>query len=197
MAQTLPSPDSLESSPLTKTFATALLDVDAIVTTLATVASPTVVSGAGLNGAMGATSIAPFSRTLSVTTTAFASTYNTTDPIVVTGLDLDGNTITQNLLLTAAGGNQTIQGTKLFSSVVSIAIPAQLTTSGAFTFGVRDVGTVACRQLRANAAGNIKVKYSNGSLDTLLFAAGEKMDVRPVLIYGDGDTTVVGITILV
>src|SRR5574337_1095199 len=134
----MPQPTDLYSSPSTSSFASTWVDADAIKTSVATVASAVSYSGAALNGAVGAGAITP-TKTISVTSSVSAATYNTTDPIVITGTNERGEVITDSLLLTAAGGNETIGGKHAFKTVTKIDVPAQLGTGGAFTFGILDL----------------------------------------------------------
>lgn len=191
---------SLQSSPRTILVALAdLADADGLKTSIATALTAQVYSGAALNGALAnpgpAVLDAPPSgkgpRFFSVTTTTDAATYNTTDPIVVTG-KYGGVAVTENILLTQAGGNETVLGNQPFDEVTSIAVPAQLTTDGAFTFGVSGV---ACkgpggrqhpyRQVQAIGAGNLHVGYTGGFHDTIPMTDGQKETIEPVRIYAD------------
>jgi len=166
-------------------------DADAVVTTLATSLTAATVTAAGLNGTLAnpGPALTKMHR-LSVTTTAEAACYNTTDPIIATCTDQVGATRLLYATLVTAGGNETIEFTLADGSdagalsVISYAIPAQLKNSGAFTFGVTDVVfDAAARQLRCGAAGSIVVEYEAESAagtaitDTLTGIEGERHDV--------------------
>lgn len=111
----------------------------AIVATGASKASPQTLSGTALNGAVGGGILAR-ARRLQVVLSASASW--TTGPITVTGKDEQGATITENFAV-AGGGGATVQGTKYFRQVTSVAVPAQGGTAGTFTVGTRaPVGAV-------------------------------------------------------
>lgn len=188
-------PYSGRSSPRTKTFATAaeLADADAIKTLVATALTAQSYSGAALNGALANPGPAVFDppRFVSVTTTTDAATYNTTDPIVVTGTR-NGEVVTESLVLTQAGGNETVIGDQPFDTVTQIDIPAQLTVNGEFTFGVSGVAerkpNQPYRQVRAIGAGNLHVGYAGGVEDTFAMADGEKDPILAERIYASGTT---------
>jgi hypothetical protein len=102
-------------------------------------ATPTVITtyaGAALNGLVGGGTVNA-ARPVTVTTTAGSlATYNTTDPIVITGTLPTGQTgWTENLYLTLPLGGETISSGWNFASVQSIKVPAQLLTTGSWTFG--------------------------------------------------------------
>ncbi len=131
-------------------------------------------------------------RSVSVTTASSTGSYNIVDPIVFTGKDINGNTITESLTLTNADGGETIVGVKPFASLTSIAVPAQVDVNGHFTFGVRDVFLQSgCRSIRPGSTGAIKLVYIDGTPDTLSsLIAGEHLDIEPLKIFGDSGTTV-------
>lgn len=115
-------------------FGTLDLDDDAVIVEFATTTSEDTRSGAELDGTLGGTLNPP--RNITVTTTADASTYNTTDPIVVSGTDVEGTSITENITLTNANGGETKTGLKVFATVTSVVFPAMLTTNGGIRVGV-------------------------------------------------------------
>lgn len=191
---TYPILSDLSSSTKCVSFAGVLASANAILTSFATSSSPVVKSiftGALAGGPFNTT------RTVSVTTTTHASTYNIVDPIVVTGTDLAGNIITENLALTLVNGNETIVGLKGFLTVTSIAIPAQVDALGTFTFGVKDVIlTTGCRRFRCGTTGNIKVTcLQDSALDTIpSVQAGELIELAITKLWGS-TTTAQNITI--
>jgi len=183
-------------SVASKTFA-AIAVANAIKTSIATVVGAQNYTGAALNGAIGQGQFG-VPQNVSVTTTTFASTYSigAANPIVFTGTNEQGQVITESLLLTATGGNETIFGTKAFATVTGISVPAQLTTSGAFTFGVGDIVLeTPCREIRAGAAGNVKVGYPDmTATDTIPLVVAERVTVAANRIYSTG-TTALPVTI--
>jgi hypothetical protein len=122
------------AQPRIDEFGALTADADAIITSFATTTSPDTRSGAELNGIIGAGEMDP-PRGITISTTSDAATYNTTDPIVITGT-FQGAVQTAEITLTQANGNETIETGKTFSTITSVAFPAQLTTNGAFTVGV-------------------------------------------------------------
>lgn len=175
-------------APWSRTVTTALASGNAIKTSIATAITAQSYSTVGLNGAIGQSQFA-LPQTVSVTTSSHSGSYIITSPIVVTGLDPYGNTITENLTLTQVNGNETIQGVKSFAQVTKIDVPPMTDTSGAFTFGVGDVllpsGTFF-RKLRSNSAGDIKVGFQDGTTDTIHLLAGETVNVLANRIYSTG-----------
>jgi hypothetical protein len=110
-------------------------------------------------------------RAVSVTTSSSAATYNTTDPITVEGYSwLDGRYLVESLTLTAAGGGETISGTVMFDSAkpIKINVPAQTTTSGAFTFGTTTATAIVppCHSICVNdtSGGNV-IQYRLANMD--------------------------------
>lgn len=181
----------LHSSPRTYTSTAALLtDTDGIKTAAAAPIAVTNYTGAALNGAVQAAGFV-FPRYPTVTTTANAATYNTTDPILVTGTR-GGVVVIVSLLLTAAGGGQTITGTTPLETVTNIRVPAQLQAAGGLAFGVVDlgpfadvkvnavVGDVPYRAVKAGGVGTLVLGYADGGIDTLTCVEGA---VEPVLAY--------------
>lgn len=192
----LPSRSSLEASPKTKTI-TALADDDAIKTSIATSASPASYSGGALNGVMAGVNQAPLAWILTVTTSTHAATYNTAAPIVITGKDVDGNTITDSISLTQANGNETVAGTKAFAQVTQIDVPAQTDALGTFKFGVRDLVLVGCRQIRCTVGAILKVGFEDSTTDVWPAAVeGERFDVDVKKVFSTGTTLAGGFTIL-
>jgi hypothetical protein len=100
----------------------------------ATSTSLVTLSGGSLDGALAALTLTP-GRPIQVTTGAAVGAYNTTDPILVTGVLDSGVTFTDRLYLTAANGGQTIVGVWSFVRTTQVVIPAQLLATGTFTLG--------------------------------------------------------------
>ncbi len=169
---------------------------NAIKTSIATVAAPVTYTGVQINGAIGPATMNP-ARLISVTSSASGGSYTAT-AITITGTNASGAAQTDTLTLTATGGNETIVSTKAFATVTSIAILAMTNTSGAFTFGVRDV---LCprppNRVRVGTTGNLKVGYPDGTTDTIVsILAGETLFIRPSRIYADSATTATNVTLI-
>lgn len=164
------APQELRSSPEYYEITATWVDDDAIKLSIATAATAQNYSGAALDGVVGAGAITPCAS-VTVKTTTHAATYNITDPIVVTGIDEAGRTITESLMLTQVNGNETITGTKAFASIISIAVPAQVDALGTFKFGVG--GNLSfkppARWFEGGKAtsGSYKVKTGSGRAVTL------------------------------
>lgn len=106
-------------------------DVDAIIATGASAATAQTVSGAGLDGAVGAGNMTP-PRNVVLVLNSHADWDATV--ATVTGVDADGN-VQQEDLLIPNGGNVTVTGVKLFAKITSLYIPAQTGATGTFTLG--------------------------------------------------------------
>lgn len=110
----------------------ALADVDAIVATGASSTSIQTLSGAMLDGATGYRTMSA-ARHITLVLSSHADWDATT--ATLTGKDIDGNTITESLVI-PNGGNTTLTSTKRYRSVTSLSIPVQAGTGGTFTVGV-------------------------------------------------------------
>lgn len=191
------TPNTLKNPTRSVTFA-AIADPDAILGAYTIVYAvdpvPITLEDDDLDGVIGDTSM-PMTRTLSITTSSESATYNTTDPIVVTGFDGKGDEIAEEIFLTQANGNETVYGTKAFKRVTQIDIPEQLDEDGVFTVGVYDV---VCQTvphyIRFGATGNVAFVYDDGTTDTIAdILAGETLAVSPYKVRGTSTVTKVTI----
>jgi len=173
---------ALYPAAYTRTIATGQLgDANGVKLSFATPIVATTYSAATLDGALAAPGPAalavavPFRVTVS--TNASVGTYNTTDPIVVTGTDEDGAALVESIYLTAANGNETVSTTAGFLTVISVAFPAQVDALGLITIGSGDAWMQrVSRLVRAGSIGNIVAMYDDGTTDTLPSQLAEKHD---------------------
>lgn len=117
----------------------AVADVDGIALSRATVAAAVTLAGASLSGVVGAGNMVP-PRNVTVTCSDSAATW--AGSITVSGYVLVPSkkpgaayielAVTETIALT---NNATTAGAKLFSRVTSVAVPAQVNTSGAYSVG--------------------------------------------------------------
>mgnify|MGYP001559085530 CR=1 FL=1 len=156
-------------------------DADGIKLSFATPIAPATYSGVTLDGALAGPGPAsllvavPFRVT--VATSASVGTYNTADPIVVTGTNEDGVAQAESIYLTQANGNETVSTVAGFLTVISVAFPAQVDALGAITIGSGDAWMQrVARLVRAGSIGNIVAMYEDGSTDTLPCQLAEKHD---------------------
>lgn len=155
-----------------------------IKTSIATSTSPVTYTLTDLNGRVGQAAFVvaiPFVtlRALTVTSSAMANAYNTTNPIVFTGFNSRGHPDTAEVLLTQSGGGQTVQSLGALAQVTSIAVPAQLLATGALQFGLGDlVFDPAATRLVATTVGAYTIRSGAGTSRTLTLAAGQVLDVR-------------------
>jgi hypothetical protein len=112
-------------------------DPDAFATAAVVIssASPQTVAAASFDGAVGAT-IMRQARNVTLTLSSSADWDATT--AIVYGLDEQGAPTSESLTI-PNGGNATVSGLKLFSSVTSLYIPAQSGTGGTATMGFGSV----------------------------------------------------------
>lgn len=117
----------------------AAADTDAIVTSFATAAAVTSKSGSGLNGVVGAAEMTP-PRNITITSTTHADV-DAVDAVITGKVrDKDGNLIDQTDTISITdGGGVTDAGTKAFSVVTSVSIPAMAGAGGALTVGFGSV----------------------------------------------------------
>lgn len=137
-------------------------DTDAIVTSIASAASETVLTGAALDGVVGGAVMSP-PRNITFTTTTHADI----DAVgcVVEGEDIDGNPLTETVTLTD-GGNATDAGLKAFAKVETITIPAQSGTGGAIEIGFGDLIGLAKPLVSKGGAAAVLREVAAGSVVT-------------------------------
>lgn len=178
---------------------TAVSDADGIKTSIASATQDTTYLVADFNGAVvltGGVLNPPRSVTISRSSSANAYSVNN---IVVTG-SYGGAVVTENIAQPHDDGNDTLVGVKLYDHITSIFVPANAAGTGAFTFGVRDVGAQSgdtLKGIRPHAAGSVVVRYGEATsapTDTIPYAAGDlrRDDIRPTRIVG---TTSIGVTV--
>lgn len=176
-------------------FFSVIPNATAIKTSVATSTGAVDYTGVALNGSTGGTAMS-VPRTLTVTTSAHTASYNVGSKYVVIGLDANGTRQTENFVITAANGGETLAGSKVWTQVTEITGEAQVDALGAITVGVRDIVPgypSALDRVRVGTGtnGNLKVGYNDGSTDTFgNLNAGEYLDAAPSIIYGDSNTTI-------
>ena len=186
-----------------------MVDVNGVKTAIASNVAAQEYTGAALNGALysGGVSLEwRLPRGMSVTTSASGATYNTTDPIVWTGTDWNGDAATASQILTAAGGGETLCAPEGLMTCTKINVPAQLGGGGQFEFGVRDLVLdargdrgnflIRGRQIRHGSKGDILVGYDGDDIsiiatvpdskyrDLLSGEISEHHDVTFIRVYG-------------
>ena len=110
-------------------------DVDAFKTNIASSASAQTISGASLNGVVGASAMRQ-ARNVTLTLSSSADWDATT--AVVLGVDAFGSPISESLSI-PNNGNATVTGVALFQSILQVTIPAQSGTGGTATLGFGDL----------------------------------------------------------
>jgi hypothetical protein len=148
-----------------------IVDVDAIITNIASAATPQTLSGASLNGVIGDAAVNPSAK-LNLVLSSHADWDATT--AVVTG-KRNGVTITENFAI-PNGGNATVAGTKVFDDVTSILIPAQSGTGGTATLGVQ--GNYDTGDIKRSAIG---IAWYDATKET---GPWEVQDMVPVMHRG-------------
>ena len=134
-------------------------DLDGLLVAFATSTSVQTISS--FTGALaGQTMVA--ARPISITTTAAPGAYNTTDPIVVTGLLKGGASFVERVYLTDPDGGETITTIFPFSSPTSVRFPAMVSTAGTIAIGYSDSPDVRKGSLIQPAAGCAELHPSEG-----------------------------------
>lgn len=111
-------------------------DVDAIKTSVPSSTSPQSYAGAALNGVIGTSVMSP-RRGLAIKRKSAPGAYGVS-PIVVTYVDWMGVERTMSVTPPNANGGDTLRPVDdEMAAVVQIDVPAQVTTAGAFEFGVQ------------------------------------------------------------
>lgn len=114
---------------------TLAADDDAIVLPRATSTSPVTLSGASLNGVIGASEMLP-RRGVTITTSVAAGAYDIVAPIVVTYIDWLGHEQTASLRLSDTDGGEVATSIFEAQQIVSVAIPAQQLATGSIRVGL-------------------------------------------------------------
>lgn len=114
-------------------------DTRSIVLPFATSTSPVVVSGAGLDGDIGADLMSPRREVTITTTSVGGSVYETGADVVVSAEDWYGQTVSFLVRLTLAGGGETVRIGEDVKRVISVSLPAMLTTGGTIEVGTSAV----------------------------------------------------------
>ena len=160
-------------------------DVDAIIATILSASTAQTLSGGSLDGVVGGGEMFP-PRNVTLTLSSHANWDATT--AVVTGLDENGASLTENFSIPDAG-NATVTGTKRFKRVTSIVIPAQSGTSGTFTVGTRAVvtatGASATKVVCTSVAGELhsyELTTANVTLQTQTADPGIATDMAAILL---------------
>jgi len=149
----------------------------------ATPVAPTVYSDADLDGAIGGGTVYA-ARPVTVTTAPRAvPTYNTTDPIVVTGTLPTGQGWTDTLYLTDPLGGETVATGWNFASAQSVAAPAQLLASGSWSFGFADSPEKPYGSPVRRYAGLLYSRCGVGERTTLKVTRGSGRDAASTLEY--------------
>lgn len=176
-----------------KTFTTeALFDVDAVKTSVATVADAVSYSGAGLNGASVSDGVASpllgghtgFASYPSCSRADNASSYVNESTATLTGT-YRGQAVTRTITFSGTDGDDKTLADGPMDTITQIDIEAQADTGGAFEFGWS--GLVAPQQLNkgvrwllvANETGAFIVEYGGGLQDTVTLQAGAELKSTP------------------
>jgi hypothetical protein len=123
--------DPSDTDPLSPSHAAA---PTSIALAHATSTAPQTLSGAGLNGAVGAGAISP-RRGVTVTLEGSPADFVDGSTVTIVGLNGLGTTISAALTITAASVPYTMAAPCDFASVTSAALDAQATTSGSWSVG--------------------------------------------------------------
>lgn len=198
---------SIEASPrVIPLVASTVLVATGIKTSITTVASAVTYTGAAINGTTATAGIATPSPSGNTNVAQYpiavasnsAGVFTDGSLIVFTGTR-DGKAATSTATVVGTGGNATFVGDKPLETCSSIAVAAQATTGGTWTFGWNDV---ACplrggnlepfRVIRPTSTGNLVVTCGSGDDATIPLTAGDADEVVNVtrLKFSSASTTV-------
>jgi hypothetical protein len=159
------------SSFRTKTYTAAQLDVtDAIKASAATAVATSAFTDGDL-----IMSTLDLPRSTTITRSLSTGAY-TLDPFTITGRR-GGRTAVELITPANADGGDTLSGLLIFDGIANIDVPGQVSTAGALSFGVQDIGAPqgdAFSGIELHADGDLSIVYGQGS--------GAPTDVIPVVI---------------
>lgn len=139
--------------------APGVVDPDAIVLSFATVASPLVISGAGLDGAIGAGAISP-PRTITVST-AGVTPADAPATVDIVGTDIDGNVLSETLALAQTAATAT--SIKAYASITSLTFPAADGTAALLEVGIGGGIGLSEPSLSRAGAGAVILEIEDGA----------------------------------
>lgn len=203
-----PGPTSLVACPRWFSFpANSLNSANALKLSIATVAAPTTYNLlAAFDGALGPrifNGVGPaFTLSVHNTTDVGVYAFGANNRIVISGW-YKGAQVTQPYQLATADGAENLttgpggSALQAFDKVDSIFIPAQVNTTGAWTFGVRDLVAPSgghFRFIKAVLAGNAVLRYGEdpNTDDTIGLLAGEQLSAAFTRVLG---TTTIGFSV--
>lgn len=187
----------------TKTYgAGTLVSATGIKTSFATSTSASLLTVADFNGTGHTAGVLDLPRTITITLSNTAGAFNATDAILVAGWR-GGFAVVESFLPATTAGNATLHGAQAFDTVISIAIPAQGSTGGAFTIGVEHICAPKgdlFQRVKLHADGNLVVQYGEGTgapTDSIpvIIANQQTEAVAPSRILTGSGQTSVGITL--
>ncbi|HEX4334673.1 MAG TPA: hypothetical protein VH062_02100 [Polyangiaceae bacterium] len=201
------SPQDLFGSPGSFTRGT-VDDLSGLLNAAATSTSP-IVYGTGNTAYTGTEAtlkaagyrVAP--RTLTISTAAHTGSYKTGagNKVTATGT-VAGVTTSEDFLLTAANGGETIRGAVAFDdpTLCVVSFPGQNDALGQFRIGVGDIVAIGSvfRSVKGHAAGVIVAQGDDNAIDAIQVAAHaiEPVAVRRIKAAAvGGNTTNVGVTV--
>lgn len=180
----MPSPSQIHPSPacFTRTQAQTV-DADGVKTAFSTSVTPQTILPAALNGAVlvasGAGVLRGPDRLVTITRSNNANQFSTS-PIVLTGKDGLGRTVSVSVTFANDDGNDSKAFPTAVREIVSVYFPGDGGAGGTYTIGVTDLVCLPnqpFRQVRGGAVGDLGLVFADGSTDTLPTAAGEHHDV--------------------
>jgi hypothetical protein len=199
----------MRAAAFTKSFtAAALVDADAIKTSIATSLTAVAYSGAQLNGASASEGTATPAHGMAAYPTAALSSqtgaYTNGSTITWTG-SYRGKTVTRTGTITNANGGQTVTGDGPLETCTSVTVAAQAATNGLLEFGWNDAvppGVLTPQlplstnqndlrtwlKIVATSTGNIRVGYAGGREDTVPMVAGQELNSAVTRIYASSTT---------
>ena len=147
--------------------------------TFATATTVQTIAAAAFNGGLAGARMEP-ARPLLIQTMPAVGAYNTTDPIVFSGIDGRGQPWSDSITPTLADGGESFQTLWRFRDLESIGVPAQLATTGSLVVGYAASPESASGSRFMRAAGlSACVPRHAGEVKPLVIKVGESQE--PVL----------------
>lgn len=158
-------------------------DPDGIKTSFATSTSEVTLRAADYDGDEVSSGLLQVARNVTLTLAANAGSYNT-DPILIFGVDAQGRSVSETVTPSSEDGGETLSSVNVFVGEVTIKIPAQQDTSGAFEVGVGTAVSInpPCDSLFVATAGTMVVALVDDFDHTMTIGSSENNFTIPYAV---------------
>lgn len=158
-------------------------DPDGILTSVATSTVETTFRPEDYDGAVVVSGQLDTPRNVTITLGANVGSYST-DPIKVSGLDAQGETVVEQLTPSSADGGETLETATLFLGAVTVVVPAQQDGSGTIEIGVGIAVSIdpPCDALFVATAGSMVVELVDDFGHTMTLGTPENFRTLPYAV---------------